>query len=173
MHMKSYLFFILFLAASALTCLAADKAVRQNWFNDPFFQISKAVADCPTPVGPFATEKERLANAHHRAERGTTCWLVGKCDRPNSYNYDQDIAEAFKAKLQESNPFADSTTLWVTVQGRVVYIEGCTAEQGVVRELEKYAMTLPYVEIAVAHVRTDPAGPPPYGVMNDTATPLP
>jgi len=171
--MKSYLFFIVLLAASALHCFAADNAERQNWFNDPFFQISSAVADCPTPLGPFATEKERLANAHHRAERGTTCWLVGKCDRPTSYAYDQDIASAFKAKLQENNPFAGSTTLWVTVQGRVVYIEGCAEAQGVVRELEKYAMTLSYVEIAVAHVRTDPAGPPPYGGMDGVAAPLP
>lgn len=170
--MKSSLFFIVLFAASALPCFAADNAVRQNWFNDPFFQISSAVADCPTPVGPFATEKERLANAHHRAERGTTCWLVGKCDRPTSYAYDRDIASAFKAKLQEGNPFAGSTTLWVTVQGRVVYIEGCGAERGVVRALEEYAMTLPYVEIAVAHVRTDPADPPPYGVMDGTAAPL-
>ena len=171
--MKSCLTFIILLIAIASPCLAEGHVVRKNWYNDPFFQISNSVAHCPTPVGPFATEKERLANAHHRAERGTTCWLVGKCDRPNSYNYDQDIAKAFKAKLQEGNPFADSTTLWVTVQGRVVYIEGCAAGKAVVRELEKYAMTLPYVEIAVAHVRTDPAGPPPYGVMNDTTTPLP
>jgi hypothetical protein len=165
--MKPCLFLIVLLIAAAFPCQASGEAALKNWFNDPFFQISTAIADCPIPVGPFATEKERLANAHHRAERGTTCWLVGKCDRPTSYAYDQDIAGAFKAKLQEGNPFAGSTTLWVTVQGRVVYIEGCGKERGVERELEKFAMTLPYVEIAVAHVRIDPVAPPPYGVMND------
>ncbi len=163
--MKPFLSVIALVIALSPPCFSAGDAVRENWFNDPFFQISNAVPDCPTPVGPYATEKERLANAHHRAERGTTCWLVGKCDRPTSYAYDQDIAGAFRARLEEDNRFAASTTLWVTVQGRVVYIEGCGNDPGVVRELERYAMALPYVEMAVAHVRTDPAALPPYGVM--------
>jgi hypothetical protein len=155
-------------AVLASRCAAEDETLR-NWFNDPFFQISSAVPACPTPLGPYATAREKLANAHHRGERGTTCWLVGKCDRPTSYHYDQDIAKAFREKLAENNPFAGSTTLWVTVQGRVVYIEGCGVDNGVSREVEKYVMALPYVEIAVAHVRTDPASPPPYGVMPEEA----
>ena len=130
--------------------------------------MSAAITACPTPVGPFATEQQRLVDAHHRAERGTTCWLVGKCDRPTSYAYDQDIADAFKAKLQNHNPFSKTTTLWVTVQGRVVYIEGCVEERGLVTALEAYARTLPYVEIAVARVRSDPAISPPYEVLEGT-----
>lgn len=155
---------MLLFAISAVPCRAQSDEVRQNWFHDPFFQISDDVADCPVPAGPFVTEKQRVAEAHHRAERGTSCWLAGKCDRPNSYAYDQDIASAFKAKLNDDNPFS-GTSLWVTVQGRVVYIEGCAEDQRIVRALETYAMTLPYVEIAVARVRSDPAIPPPYEAM--------
>lgn len=131
---------------------ADDDAVRKNFFNDPFFQISSSIQDCPMPVGPFMTAEQKLAAAHHRAERGTTCWLEGKCDRPSSYDYDQDIAGSFKGQLGTIKQSLVFTTLWVTVQGRVVYIEGCVQNQKFGRELEAFAMALPFVQIAVAKV---------------------
>ena len=133
----------------------------RNWFDDPFFQISAFVPDCPLPAGPFVDAANRAVQAHRRAERGTTCWLAKACDRPNSYAYDRDIAAAFQAGLQQGNPFA-GTTLWVTVQGRVVYVEGCATRESAVAEVEAYARGLPYVEQAIAIVRTDPAARPPY-----------
>jgi BON domain len=139
---------------------------RQNWYHDPFFQISNAIPSCPKPAGPFVTEAERLTNAHHRAEQGTSCWLAGKCDRPTSYDYDQDIAKAFKQALKKENSFKDST-LWVTVQGRVVFIEGCVKEKGMSSKLERFASRLPYVDIAVAHVRADPTEEVPYVLFDD------
>lgn len=145
---------------------AQSETERRNWFNDPFFQISDHIADCPMPAGPYVTAVARTAEAHHRAERGTTCWLVGKCDRPTSYAYDQDIADAFKSALTTDNRFEHST-LWVTVQGRVVYIEGCAKNQGLAREIEAFAMKLPYVELAVAKVRSDQTAPPPYTLFNN------
>lgn len=133
----------------------------RNWFDDPFFQISASIADCPVPAGPFVDAAERQVQSHHRAEKGTTCWLAKACDRPNAYAYDRDIAAAFQAALRQDDPFA-GTTLWVTVQGRVVYIEGCVARESAVAEIEAYARRLPYVEQAIAIVRTDPAARPPY-----------
>jgi hypothetical protein len=133
----------------------------RNWFDDPFFQISSAIVGCPLPAGPFVSESERRVQMHHRAERGTTCWLAGQCERPNSYAYDADIAAAFEAAMRRDNPFAD-TTLWVTVQGRVVTIEGCTVREAQAAELEAFAGALPYVQRAIAIVRTNPAARPPY-----------
>jgi hypothetical protein len=159
--MRGFLYSLLLSVALALSCQAQDTAKRQNWFHDPFFQISTAVPNCPMPVGPFVTEEQRFIDAHHRAERGTSCWLEGKCDRPNSYAYDQDIADAFKAELSKHNPFTEST-LWVTVQGRAVYIEGCAPDKSIVARLEAFARALPYVEVAVAKVRFDPSAVPPY-----------
>lgn len=78
-------------------CQAQNPAERRNWFNDPFFQISAALPGCPMPLGPLMTEAERRAEAHHRGERGTACWLAGKCERPSYYEYDQDIAAAFRS----------------------------------------------------------------------------
>lgn len=150
------LFVFLFVPGRALT-----NSDLQNWFHDPFFQISNAIPDCPMPAGPFIDAKQRQAAAHHRSERGTTCWLEGKCNRPSSYDYDQDIANAFKDALLVSNPFEEST-LWVTVQGRVVFIEGCATEKSITTELETFAMALPYVQVAVAKIRFDPSEESPY-----------
>jgi hypothetical protein len=157
---------LLTLAALASPCPAQVEAERQNWFNDPFFQISAFVANCPLPAGPFITEAERKAESHHRAEKGTTCWLAGKCDRPNSYDYDKDIAAAIQTALAKRNPF-EKTTLWVTVQGRVVYIEGCATNGAVAAELEAFARKVPNVQQAVANVRTDPSARAPYKLRSD------
>ncbi len=164
--MHGYLSVLVLFMTFASPCPARSAGEVQNWFHDPFFQISSAVPDCPMPAGPYVTEKQRTAEAHHRAERGTTCWLVGKCDRPSSYDYDQDIATAFKKALANNTSFQDST-LWVTVQGRVVYIEGCAGEPGIAGRIEKFAMGLPYVEIAVAKIRSDPSTPPPYVILEN------
>lgn len=139
---------------------------KQNWFHDPFFQISNAVTDCPMPAGPFVTVAQRTAEAHHRAERGTTCWLTGKCDRPSSYDYDQDIADAFRKALATDNPFSRST-LWVTVQGRSVFIEGCADDRTLAARVEAFTMALPYVQIAVAKIRFNPSAVAPYTLLNN------
>ena len=146
---------------------APDADGLQNWFNDPFFQISSGVPDCPIPAGPFISESEKRVQAHHRAEKGTTCWLAHECDRPNAYAYDEDIATALKAALRERNPFA-ATSLWVTVQGRVVYIEGCVARASQENELEAFARSLPFVQQAIAIVRSDSAARPPYRLRQPT-----
>ena len=133
----------------------------QNWFNDPFFQITSGVRDCPVPAGPFVSEADRRVAAHRRAEKGTTCWLARQCDRPNSFAYDEDIAAEFKAALKGHDEFA-ATSLWVTVQGRVVYIEGCVARASQEAELEAFSRSVPYVQQALAIVRSDASERPPY-----------
>jgi hypothetical protein len=145
--------------------LAAAGAAEElrNWFDDPFFQISSSVADCPLPAGPFVSEADKRVQAHRRAEKGTTCWLAGECDRPNAYAYDRDIADAFRKAVAGAG--ADrlrDTTLWVTVQGQVLYIEGCALQNSSVAAIEALARSLPHVQQAIAIVRTDPAAPPPY-----------
>jgi hypothetical protein len=132
-----------------------------NAFGDPFFRIADAIADCPLPAGPYIDEAERRVQAHHRAERGTTCWLAGRCERPNAYAYDADIAAALQAALRRHNPFAD-TSVWVTVQGRVVYLEGCVARPAQAAELETFARAVPNVQQAIAIVRDVASAPPPY-----------
>jgi hypothetical protein len=133
----------------------------KNWFDDPFFQVSHAIVGCPLPAGPFISEAERRVQAHSRAERGTTCWLSGACDRPSFYAYDRDIAAALTAAFAERHPYPQST-LWITVQGRVVYVEGCVADPRAAGGLEAYARTVPNVQQAVAAVYAGGRGRPPY-----------
>lgn len=148
----------------AIVSRAQDGPELRNWFNDPFFQISNAIPNCPVPAGPFITFAEKQTQAHHRAERGTTCWLAGKCKRPNAYEYDQDIAEDFKSAWAERSPFKNST-LWVTVQGRIIFIEGCVQDRKWVRDIEKFALAVPNVEQAVAFVYSDLSTNPPYKLL--------
>lgn len=144
-------------------CAAAARSADElsNWFDDPFFQISSSVPDCPLPAGPFVNESDKRVQAHRRAEKGTTCWLAGECDRPNAYAYDRDIAEAFREAVAGADRLP-GTTLWVTVQGRVLYIEGCALQNSSVVAVEALARSLPHVQQAIAIVRTDPTAPPPY-----------
>jgi hypothetical protein len=142
--------------------LAQNPPQRQNWFNDPFFQVSSQVPDCPVPAGPFLTEAEKLVQSHGRAERGTTCWLAGQCDRHNSYAYDADIARAVQAVFRDQNP-APRSSLWVTVQRRVVFVEGCVSDPRTGPRLETLLMALPDVERAIAIVYVKNSGKrPPY-----------
>ena len=144
------------------TALPADEL--RNWFNDPFFQISSAIADCPLPAGPFITQAERAVQAHHRAEKGTTCWLAGQCERPNAHAYDADIAAAWSndSSLRE-------TKLWITMQGRVVYIEGCVGEASAAPRLEAFARRLPQVQQAIALVRDERGERVPYKIRRTIA----
>ncbi|HUP07133.1 MAG TPA: BON domain-containing protein [Caldimonas sp.] len=148
------------LACAAPAGLAAAEELR-NWFDDPFFAITSAIRDCPLPAGPYITDAERRVQAHHRAERGTTCWLAKACDRPNAYAYDREIGEAIAAAVRERHPFGD-TSLWVTVQGRVVYVEGCARSPATAAEVEAFVRTVPNVQQAIANLRTDPAARAPY-----------
>lgn len=152
---------LLTLAAVVSWPSTAAAQALQNWFNDPFFQISAHVRNCPVPAGPFVDEVDRRVQAHRRAEKGTTCWLARECDRPSAYAYDADIAAAIQASVREHHPFP-STSLWVTVQGRVVYVEGCVGQASQGAEVEAFARAIPHVQQAIAILRTDASKPAPY-----------
>ena len=164
--MRSLLFTLL-LIACANSGLAQELA-RRNWFNDPFFQISSAIPHCLVPAGPFITEEEKRAQTHHRAERGTTCWLSGQCDKPNYYAYDADIAQALQSAFQ-GQPVLKHTTLWVTVQGRVVYIEGCAQNAAIAKTLESLARKAPHVQQAVVSLYSSASSRLPYKPLVERA----
>jgi BON domain len=151
---------VLLTAALWPTAHAADDL--HNWFDDPFFQVTQAIAYCPLPAGPFVDEQGQREQAHRRAEKGTTCWLAGECDRPKAYAYDQDIATSIRQAFADSQAFASNSTLWVTVQGRVVYVEGCVREAAAEQQIEALVRAQPHVQQAIAIVRNDANARPPY-----------
>ncbi|MBN3780127.1 BON domain-containing protein [Burkholderia sp. Ac-20345] len=153
----------LLLATSALAQPGDADApeARRNWYNDPFIALSRDVAECPLPLGPWMTRAEMTDDAHYRAERGTTCWLAHRCTKPNSYMYDAPIADVVKAHFAGSDRL-HGTSLWITVQRRFIYVEGCadTAfdRQALQRELE----ALPDVEQVFVRITDDPRKSLPY-----------
>jgi len=143
------------------TATATADTARKNWYNDPFFALSNSIAACPQPLGPLMTKAEAEDDAHYRVERGTTCWLAHKCTKPNSYLYDPDIAAAIRRQLQGDALFA-GTSIWITVQRRFVYAEGCAGAGFDSAALERRLAAIPDVEQVFVRVRSDSRGPLPY-----------
>lgn len=159
-----------FLFAFALTTLEVSHAGEpmaepRNWFNDPFFTVSSSIAACQLPRGPLMTKEEMDHDSHARVERGTRCYQQGECSRPNSYLYDPDIARNVLAALQGSR-LLRGTSLWVTVQRRWIFIQGCVDSMSKKRRLESLAAAIPDVEHVFVDVTTDPRKPPPYPVSS-------
>jgi hypothetical protein len=120
--------FIAVLAVSSLTLGADDE--RENRGNDPFLHVSSAIADCAAPRGPSETAQEWLDEAHYRIERGNSCWIAGRCRLANSYDYDKEIAESVTRRLNALNTstqWREKTSLWLTLQRRFIYVDGCVA----------------------------------------------
>jgi hypothetical protein len=150
-------------AVVGVVVLGASAEELRNGFDDPFFQVTSGVPGCPEPAGPRVTAAELRAQSHRRAEKGTTCWLAREsdCERASAYTYDRDIAAEIQRVLRGRTPF-DDTTLWITVQGRVVYVEGCVAEARQATAIEALIRPLPHVQQALAIVRVGRDGAVPY-----------
>ena len=104
---------------------------RTNAFNDPFVQVTAAIAHCPVPEGPLYTGQEVREQQHERTQHGTSCYTSGRCRLPNSYQYDAEIIPRVQKYIQYDPRFAD-TSVWVLGQRRIVTLKGCvqSVEQG-------------------------------------------
>jgi hypothetical protein len=163
-----------------LICCAAAQVdadqPRVNRGHDPFFQISNAVRDCPAPLGPLETEKEWLDDSHYRIERGNSCWIEGRCRLSNAYLYDAEIAEAVQRRLASINlatHWREQSTLWLTLQRRFIYVEGCVApgfdKHTFLAELGKTAD----VERVIDNTVSDPhSAQLPYKLLSDPDKPV-
>ncbi|SAL13294.1 hypothetical protein AWB74_00291 [Caballeronia arvi] len=112
----------------AVSFAAHADDTRENRGNDPFLHVSSAIADCPAPRGPFETAQEWLDEAHYRIERGNSCWIAGRCRLSNSYEYDKEIAQSVTRRLNSLNAslqWREKTSLWLTLQRRFIYLDGC------------------------------------------------
>ncbi|CAG4893226.1 BON domain-containing protein [Paraburkholderia saeva] len=151
-------------AVSAASGAGASAVERKNWYNDPFFALSHAVPNCPVPLGPLMTKAQMEDDAHYRVERGTTCWLAHKCTKPNSYMYDPEIADAIRTRFAEPEGL-DGTSIWITVQRRFVYAEGCAPASFNAAALQKRLEAIPDVEQVFMRVTATPRGPLPYKTL--------
>ena len=151
------------LAVPAAPDLAtAPPAARANWFDDPFLRATDGLPGCPAPAGPVSTAAEARAQSHGRVERGTSCWREGVCRLPNAYRYDAEIAPRVLRALHAAGRFED-TTVWVTVQQRWVWLQGCVNDAAQAADIERLVRRLEDVEQVVPqlHVGPVPAGEAP------------
>lgn len=152
---------IIFLSVLLCSAPAAQDGLLKNWFNDPFFAIADGMPGCPRPRGPLLTETEMKAESHSRAERGTSCWMAGTCKKPNAYLYDAAIASEIRARVP---PYPDDS-LWITVQRRWVWVDGCVADASRAAELEALLKSVPDVEHVLVNVMQGTNGKPPYRTL--------
>lgn len=161
------------LSAQETPSPGASPEERRNWYSDPFFTLSHAIADCPVPLGPMMTHAQMEDEAHYRVERGTTCWLAHKCTKPNSYMYDAPIADAIRAHFTNPHAF-DGTSLWITVQRRFVYAEGCAPASFDLHALQQQLEGIADVEQVFVRVSVNarPHGPMPYKTLAEPDKPM-
>ena len=111
-------------AGLALAALSAAAQPRSNAFNDPFEQVTSAIANCPVPAGPLYTPQEVREAAHVRSQHGTSCYLSGRCRLPNSYLYGRELIPRVVKSIRQDGRFND-TSVWVVGQRRLVWLAGC------------------------------------------------
>jgi BON domain-containing protein len=136
---------------------------RTNAFDDPFLRVTRALAACPVPQGPLYTAAEAKAQAHGRAERGTTCHDWGRCRLPNAYLYDKEIIPRVATFIQRDERFRD-TSVWIVGQRRWVYLEGCVSTQAQSDQLEAEVRLIDDVEAVINELMVGTSGTPPYDV---------
>lgn len=112
------------LAVLLLAVLPATAQDRTNAFNDPFEQVTRAIANCPVPAGPLYTAQEARDAAHVRSHHGTSCYRSGRCRLPNSYLYDAELIPRVVQYIRADGRFND-TSLWVVGERRLVWLAGC------------------------------------------------
>ena len=150
---------------------AADEPQRMNPFNDPFESATQALSACPIPLGPAYTETQMRAEAHSRIERGTTCWLSGRCSEPNAYRYDARIAQGVVAALRGDPQLMAGSSIWVIAQRRIAYLQGCVADAALAERAQRLAAEVPDVEIVIPWLST-PGQTPSYPLASP-APPVP
>ena len=152
------------LLATLAHAQASAPAERRNWFDDPFVQATHGLPGCPLPDPPLLTEKEMQAEAHWRAERGTSCFRSGRCRLPNAYLYDKEIAPRVVKAIAAAGTF-ETTSVWVEGQRRWVWLKGCVSTPEQAAELERMVRLIDDVEAVIPQLIVGtvmPEGKPVY-----------
>src|ERR1700759_4446830 len=165
---------VLLIGVAALHAHAENARINRG--HDPFFQISKAVSGCPVPSGPLETEKEWLDDSHYRIERGNSCWVEGRCRLSNAYLYDTEINEAVQRRVTDikyAPHWREQATLWLTLQRRFIYVQGCVAP-GFVKQvfLAELAKTADVERVIDETTTNPPAASLPYKTLADPDRPV-
>ena len=133
--------------------LPADE--RANAYGDPFLQVTGAIASCSLPPRLPLSDAEMRAEAHSRAERGTSCYQSGRCRLPNAYLYDKEIIPRVRQAILADGRYAD-TSLWVEGQRRWVWLKGCVRTRAEAVALTKLVRNVDDVEAVIDELVVKP-----------------
>ena len=111
--------------------------------------------------GPLLTEEQIQREAHDRAQRGTSCWLAGRCRLHNAYLYDQEIIPRVVKAVKADGRYGD-TSVWALGQRRQVWLKGCVSKPEQREALETLVRQIDDVEGVVNELMVGTAGTPPY-----------
>jgi hypothetical protein len=125
----------------AMLCVALHVQAQapRTYLLDPFAQATSGDERCPAATPPVLDEGEMRAQAHSRAERGTSCCLAGTCECGGPYKHDAEINERVVAAIRSDRRFGD-TSVWVTTTRGFVSLKGCVhgrLEQNALARLAK------------------------------------
>jgi hypothetical protein len=134
---------------------------RRNPFADPFAVVSSGLAGCPKAEAPLYTEAQIRNEAHDRSQRGTSCWLAGRCRLHNAYLYDKEIIPRVVKAVQADGRYAD-TSVWALGQRRWVWLKGCVSKPEQRDGLERLVRLIDDVEGVINELMVGTAGAPPY-----------
>ncbi|CAG2157254.1 BON domain-containing protein [Cupriavidus numazuensis] len=154
-----------FLLALLLPVESPRAEAMVNYGNDPFMQVSSRIAGCPEPTGPRVSEAEWRREAHHRIEQGNHCWTEGRCRLANAFQYDKEIAESLQRRLRTlaaTMPAWQDSTLWITVRGRWLTVQGCVRPGFAKAPFMDALREVPDVEKVVDQTTAFPARNLPY-----------
>ncbi len=155
--LKTTLFVLLALLATG----AMPQDARRNPFDDPFVVVTNGLAGCPRAEAPLLTEEQIRNEAHDRAQRGTSCWLAGRCRLHNAYLYDKEIVPRVVKAVQADGRHSD-TSVWALGQRRWVWLKGCVSRPEQRDALERLVRGIDDVEGVVNEMMVGTGGKPPY-----------
>jgi BON domain len=112
--------------AIAMLGLASHAGAQapSSYLLDPFAQATRGDDRCPAVMAPVLDEQQMRAQAHSRAERGTSCCLAGTCECGGPYKHDTEINDRVVAAIGSDKRFRD-TAVWVTTTRGFVTLQGC------------------------------------------------
>lgn len=107
-----------------------------SYLLDPFAQATAALDGCPTVTPPVLDEQQMRAQAHSRAERGTSCCLAGTCECGGPYKHDSEINDRVVQAIRGDKRLRD-TAVWVTTTRGFVTLQGCARSAAQKAALER------------------------------------
>jgi hypothetical protein len=144
-----------------LSAPAGAQEARRNAFDDPFEAVTKGLNACPRAEGPLLSEEQIRKEAHDRAQRGTSCWLAGRCRLHNAYLYDKEIIPRVVKAVAADGRYTD-TSVWALGQRRWVWLKGCVAKPEQRAALETLVRQIDDVEGVVNELMVGTTDAPPY-----------